>query len=152
MDPRFDNQERELDRRLAELADRLDVPAPRPECLASIKANMDGEVRRMQHREIRLSAWRPWLGAAAALLLTVGLSLPLGSKSAPRVILRDNPEIAFAGMLEALGESETRFALLFEESMCFEGSGSYSDPGSEVVDPFESLEDTLESFEYIMGA
>ncbi len=152
MDPRFEKQEREIDRQLAGLAERLDPPAPRPECLASIKANIDEQARRMRRRAMWVAAWRPWLGAAAALLLMVGLSLPPASKSTTKVHSWESPEAVFAGWVDALGESETRFALLLEDSMYIEGAGFYSESDGDIVDPFESLEESLESFEYMVGA
>ncbi len=153
MNRHFERQQREIDQQLAELAGQLRAPALRSQCLADIKLAVGVEARRLQRRQRRFVVLRPWLGAAAALLLTVGLSLPRDSAPSRLVFdLGDNPDAVFADWVDALGESGQQFTMLFEDDWLFEDFGPGGEENGDAGDPFDSLEESLESFERIIGA
>jgi hypothetical protein len=153
MDPQFEQHERELDRQLADLAPHLDAPVPRSGLIAQVKSAVDAEARRLRRRNRRIVALRPWIGAAAAVLLTVGLSLPIGSDG-HRVPFNLGPSsaIAFNDWVDALDETGQRFTALLGDEWLFETPGSGDNQGNGAGDPLDSLEESLESFERIIGA
>ncbi len=153
MDRQFEQHGREVDRRLADLAEHLGAPAPRRERIAAIKDAIDVEARRLRRREGRIVALRPWIGAAAALLLTVGLSLPFGPGGYQALLAADeNPEVAFGNWVAALDETGERFARLFDDDWCLGADGPNGQENTDVGDSLDSLEESLESFERIVGA
>jgi hypothetical protein len=153
MDRQFEQHEREIDRQLADLAPHLDGPAPRREHIAAIKDLVALEAGRLRGRQRRLVALRPLIGAAAALLLTVGLSLPFGSSvHRATFTVDDDPEMIFGDWVDALDETGERFTRLFDDNWYLNVSGSKSDANTEVRDSLDSLEESLESFEGIIGA
>jgi hypothetical protein len=153
MGEQFQQHEREVDRELADLAPRFDRPSPRPERIAAIKDAIDAEARRLRRRERRIVALRPWIGAAAALLLTVGLSLPVGSRGYQALLAADeDPGVAFGNWMAALAETRERFAALFNDDWYLGAEGSNGEENTDVADSFDSLEESLESFARIMGA
>jgi hypothetical protein len=153
MNPQLEQLERQIGRQLAELTPDLDAPAPRPECIAQLKVRVDAEARRLRRRQRRLVAARPWIGVAAAVLLAIGLSLPPAAGPGELVIgpVQD-ADAAFVGWLDALDQSEERFAALLEEDWLLNGSVPAGEENGEGIDPLDSLEQSLESFERMIGA
>jgi hypothetical protein len=153
MDRQLEQHEREIDRQLAGLAPRLDGPAPRRERIAAIKDAIDVEARRLRRRERRIVTLRPWIGAAAALLLTVGLSLPFGPRGYQAPLAADeDPAVAFGNWVAALAETGERFAVLFDDDWYLGAEASDGEENADVADPFDSLEESLESFARMIGA
>jgi hypothetical protein len=145
----WQSQQPELDRQLADLAPRLAGPAPRPEHLATIRNAVAAEARRLH----RLAALRPWIGAAAAVLLTVGLSLPFGTGTRYPAALRDaSPEAVFNDWVAALDDSGRQFAGLLESDWLLAPADSGAEENGDGSDPLESLEESLQSFEHMIGA
>lgn len=151
MDRQFEQYERDVDRELAALAEQLDGPALSAARVDAVKNAVDAEARRLQRRRRRVAALRPWIGAAAALALTVGLNLPFGSAT-PRILLQSagNPELAFNDWVNALDESGQQFTSLLGDDWLLETTGTGENGGN--GDPLDSLEESLESFERIIGA
>ena len=153
MDVQFQQHEREVDRELADLATHLDSPTPRPERIAAIKNAVDVEARRLRRRQQRIVALRPWIGAAAAVLLTVGLSLPFGPTAyRPLLAPDESPEVAFGDWADALDETGRRFTSLLGDDWLLKASGPGGDEDGHMGDPLDSLEESLESFERMIGA
>jgi hypothetical protein len=153
MNAEFEQQERKIDRGLAALATNLRAPAPRPERIADIKEAVSTEARRLQRRQRRLVALRPLVGVAAALLLLVGLNVPGGSGWSGQLFAPgEDPEAVFAGWVDALGESREQFTRLFEADWLPESPGPGAEQNGAGRDPLDSLEESLESFEQIIGA
>ncbi|GAG33383.1 unnamed protein product, partial [marine sediment metagenome] len=98
-------------------------------------------------------ALRPWIGAAAAVVLIVGLSLPFASTT-QRALLAPggNPELAFSDWVAALDESGQQFTSLLGDDWLLETPGSGAGENGDNGDPLDSLEESLESFERIIGA
>lgn len=149
----FDPRERETEREFTELALRLPGLSPQRACLERVKAAVDEEARRLRVRRRRLVALRPWVAAAAAVLLAVGLDPPGGSDSTglPPDPAR-NPDAILADWVDALGESGEQFARLLDESWLSIGLGfgPGGDVDNEGPDPLDSLEESLESFERML--
>lgn len=153
MDRQFEKHEREIDRQIADLARQIDAPAPRRERIAAIKDVVDAEARRLRGRERRLISLRPWIGAAAALLLLVGLSLPFGSSGRRMWSVPDaDPEAAFSDWVRAFDETDERFTALFDDGWYLNVNSATRDANAEVRDSLDSLQESLESFESIIGA
>jgi hypothetical protein len=153
MNAEFRQQEREIDRGLTALATNLRAPAPRPERIADIKAAMSAEAQRLRRRKGRLVALRPLVGIAAGLLLALVLSLPGGTRSSERMVAFDeSPGVVFADWVDALGESREQFTRLLDAGWSPEGFGPGSEENGAGRDPLDSLEESLESFEKIVGA
>ena len=153
MNAEFRQRERELDRQLAAIAPHLDAPAPGEECIAHLRQAVDQEAQRLGRRRKLLVRARPWLGAAAALLLAVGLSLPTETGThAPPVAAGDNPDEAFTNWVDALGESGEQFTRLLDDNWLLNASGTDGGENGEVVDPFDSLEESLQAFERMTEA
>jgi hypothetical protein len=153
MEGQFEQQEREVDRRIADLATLLDGPLPRPEHIAAVKNAVDREARRLRRRQRRLVGLRPWIGAAAAVALAVGLSLPFDSATRPALLAPyENPAVAFNDWVNALDESGRQFTSLLGDNWLLEASGSGGDENGDVGEPLDSLKESLESFEIIIGA
>jgi hypothetical protein len=148
----FEQYEREVERGLADLATRLDQPAPNAEQIAALKRVVVAEARRLGRRQRRITRLRPWLGAAAAVLLTVGLSLPFGSTPREVVVATDHLDVVFSDWLDALDESGQQFTSLLGDDWLLETRGSGADEDGSLGDPLGSLEESLESFERIIGA
>ena len=153
MDAKSEQHEREVDRELADLATHLDGPAPPPGRIAAIKNVVDAEARRLQRRQRRIVALRPWIGAAAAVALTVGLSLPFGSATRSVLLALDaNPEVAFSDWVQALDESGRQFTSLLGDEWLLEASGSGGEENGDAGNPLDRLQESLESFERMIGA
>ncbi len=154
MDREFKRLEREIDRGLAALTPYLRAPPPPPGLTADIKAAASAEAQRLRWRQRRLIALRPMVGVAAALLLVVGLSLPRGSGLSEGVFaLGESPEAVFSGWVDALGASGEQFTRLLEEGWVSESRfGPAGEENGEDGDPLDSLEESLESFEQMIGA
>ena len=153
MDAEFEQQQHEIDRQLAALAEQLRAPAPHPDSVAGVKAAVGEEARRLQRRDRRFAALRPLVGAAAAVLLAVGLSLPGGSEPLGQMsTLGDNPAAIFSDWVDALEESGEQFARLLEDDWLFEGLESGGEENGDAGDPLDSLEESLESFERMIEA
>jgi len=153
MDRNLEQHGHEVDRRLAELAEHLGAPAPRREHIAAIKDAIDAEARRLRRRERRIVRLRPWIGAAAAVLLTVGLSVPLGPRAYQALLAADeDPAVAFGNWVAALDETGERFTMLFGDDWYLGADGANGQENTDVGDSLDSLEESLESFERIVGA
>lgn len=153
MNAEFRQQQHEIDRQLAALAEHLRAPAPDPDSVAGIKTAVRKEARRLQRRDRRFAVLRPLVGAAAAVLLAVGLSLPGGSEPLGQIpAFDDDPAAVFSDWVDALEESGEQFARLLGDDWLFEGLESGGEKNGEVSDPLDSLEESLESFEQMIGA
>ena len=153
MNAQFEKLQRKIDRQLAALAPHLRAPALSPQRLASINAALADELRRLQRRQRYLVALRPWVAVAAAVLLAVGFNLPRGSRLlAPGLGLNESAELALADWADALGESGERFTRLFDEDWVLDDFGAGADDGGMGGDPLDSLRESLESFEQMIGA
>ena len=153
MSGNLEQLERELDRQIAELGERLRAPAPGPACLARVTAAVDAENRRLQRRGPRLALLRVCIGAAAAMLLGVGLSVTREAVPVEEVLhLEDDPEVAVTDWVDAMDESEERFTRLFEDQWLFEGLERGGNDAGESADPLKSVEESLESFEQMIEA
>ena len=153
MNAEFDRQQHEIDRQVAALGGWLDSPTPRPDAVARVKTAVAEETGRLRRRDRRLAALRPLVGAAAALLLAVGLSLSGDPDLAGRSFtLGGDPDAIFTDWVDALDESGGQFARLLEDDWLFEYSAPGNDEYDEFGDPLDSLEESLQSFEEIVGA
>jgi len=153
MDREFERQERESDRQLTALARYLRAPTPRPKLIVDIKEAMSAEAQRLRRRQRRLVALRPLVGVAAALLLAVGLSLPRGSGLSEQMFsVGESPGQVFADWVDALGESREQFTRLLDAAWFPEGFGPGDEENGAGRDPLDTLEESLESFEQIIGA
>ena len=151
MNAQFEQYEREVERGLADLATRLDQPAPNAEQIAAVKNTVAAEARRLGRRQRRITRLPPWLGAAAV-LLAVGLSLPFGSTPREAAVAIDHSDVVFSDWLDALDESGQQFTSLLGDDWLLETRGSDADEDGSLGDPLGTLEESLESFERIIGA
>ena len=153
MDRQLEQNEREVDRQLGDLAEHLDAPGPRPERIAAITNAVDVEARRLRRRQRRIVALRPWISAAAAVLLSIGLSLPFASTARQALLGPDErPEVALDDWFDALNESGREFTRLLGDDWLLEAPASGDDENGDTGDPLDSLKESLESFERIIGA
>jgi hypothetical protein len=153
MNAEFEQRQHEIDRQLAALAEHLRAPALHPDSVAGVKTAVREEARRLQRRDRRLVMLRPLVGAAAAVLLVVGLSLPGSSEPVGQIsAFGDDPAAVFSDWVDALEESGEQFARLLGDDWLFEGLESGSERNGEVSDPLDSLEESLESFEQMIEA
>jgi hypothetical protein len=153
MDRDFKRQEREISQQLAALATYLRAPAPCPQRIADVKAAVGAEAQRLQRRQRRFLTLRPLVGVAAAVVLVVVLSVPRGSGlSEPAFAGSEKPGAVFTEWVDALGASGEQFGRLLEEDWLFEGLGPGGEENGEGGGPFDSLEESLESFERMIGA
>jgi hypothetical protein len=148
-----DRQEREIERQLAELAPHLSAPAVPDACRARVQAAVGAEARWLRARERRFVALRPWLAAAAAVALAVGLGLP-GETERTGLVFNpnENPEAILADWVDALGDSGDRFARLLEVDWLAEGFDATGEDGNSGEDALDSLEESLESLERMIEA
>lgn len=153
MNADVNRQEREIERQLAELTPHLNAPAPSEACLARVRAAVGVETRRLRARARWFVALRPWMAAAAAVALAVGLGLPGGADRTGSVFDPDESLDAILGdWVAALDDSGDRFARLLEVDWLAEGFDSTGEDSNTGEDALDSLEESLESFERMIEA
>lgn len=143
--------ERELERQIDGLGRLLDA-APSSASVERLKSALDEETSRIGRRQSLMSYVRVCMGAAAAVLLALGLTLPRAPQlqSSP-FALDDNPEQAFTEWVDALDESGAQLTSLLDDGWFLDCYGD-SDDASEVEgDPLNNLEESLESLERVIG-
>jgi hypothetical protein len=152
MNAEFEQQQREIDRQIAMLAEHFGSAAPPADVVARVKSAVEAEAERLRRRDHRLVMLRPLLGAAAAFLLVVGLSLTSGNEPTDSSFaVGGDPDAVFAAWVDALDESGDQFTRLLGDDWLLMDPAPSDDGRSEDDDPLDSLEESLESLEQIIG-
>jgi|GEM_PF-7003899 len=142
-----DQFEREVERQFAELRDRLAISPPDPALIDNLGIRLASEAARYRKRRGRLPALRPLLGAAAALTLIITLNMSavvVGSASS-------DPESVVIDWVRSLGDTESQFTRLFESERQSRNQ-NLDEQSEDAGGLFNSLEESFESFESIIGA
>lgn len=143
--------EREIERQFDGVG-RLFDAAPSPASVERVKSALDEEMSRIRRRDSLMSYVRACVGAAAAVLLTLGVTLPRSSQPPDWFVLDDNPEQAFSEWVDALDESGAQFARLLDGGWIFDCYGDFDNDIETDLDPLDSLEESFESLEHVIGA
>jgi hypothetical protein len=152
MDAELKRQQREIDRQMAMLAENFSSAAPPADVIARVKSAVEAEAERLRQRDHRLVVLRPLLGAAAALLLAIGLSLTSGNvPTNSSFAVGGDPDAVFAAWVDALDESGDQFTRLLGDDWLLMDPAPSDDGRGEGDDPLDSLEESLESLEQIIG-
>lgn len=147
----MEHLERDVERQFAELGRLLDA-TPSAGAVERVKSAVDSELARLHRRDRLASVLRPWVGAAAAVLLAVGLATPRAAHPTDSLLaLSDNPEQAFSGWVKALDESGEQFAALLDDDWILDAYGAFGDDDGADIDPLDSLEESFESLERMIG-
>lgn len=139
--------EREVERGLAALASELEVGEPRSAAVQRVRAAVAEEARRMHALERQRGAWRPLVGMAAAVALVLVLHVPMTSGPQAPLAGAWDPNDALQTWAEAADESSRRVTQSLNGSL--EASDNERESGD---DPFQSVEESFELFERMIGA
>lgn len=148
----FDNLEREIDRILAGLAERLDVPPLSPAASEWLLRSVRASGAQWRSRRRLMTASRPVLGAVAAAVLLV--LMPMRWSSEPvgwRDVARTGPDVLLDDWVDAADQSTEQVARILTQEWMFTGFGS-SGSADEDYDSLDSLDESFERIEQLLGA
>lgn len=137
MNDELDKLEREVEREMDLLRD-LPATSPALECVARVKASVGAEARRLARRRRVLRWTGTGMGAAAVLLIAVGMVLWHGRQ--PRGF--SSSDAALAEWATALDESNARLASLLSVA-----GDTSADENAELDELFRGLDESLWHFE-----